>query len=77
MTLISVKSLSILFAAVALIAGLILGWHGSTYQAVFDLTSLSLPQVRDIFAIRLFQILLGAGTLVVAVESYRFSRQQF
>jgi hypothetical protein len=77
MTHISVKRISAWFAAIALIVGLILVWHGSSYQAVFNLTNLSLVEARAIYAVGLFQVLLGVGALVVAAMSYRFSSQQF
>ncbi len=77
MTHINVKRMSALFAAIAVIVGLILIWHGSTYQAVFNLTNLSLIEARGIYAVGLFQIVLGVGALVLAAVSYRFSSQQY
>ncbi len=77
MTHISVKLLSALFAALALIVGLLLVWHGSSYQAVLNLTNLNLIEAPGIYAVGLFQVLLGVGALVVAAVSYRFSSQQF
>ena len=77
MTHINVKRMSALFAAIAFIVGLILIWHGSTYQAVFNLANLSLIEAPGIRALGLFQILLGVGALVTAAVSYRFSSQQY
>ncbi len=77
MTHINVKRISAWFAALAFIVGLILVWHGSSYQAVTNLANLSFPQARAIYAVGLFQVLLGVGALVVAAMSYRFSSQQF
>jgi predicted small integral membrane protein len=77
MTHIRVKRFSAWFAALALMVGLFLVWHGSSYQAVFDLPNLGLLPAREIGADRLFQVLLGVDALVVAAVSYRFSRRQF
>ncbi len=73
----NVKGISAVYAAVALIVGLILIWHGSTYQAAFNPTNLSLTEARGIYALGLLQLLLGAGALITAALSFRFSRQQY
>ena len=73
----NVKSISAVYAGAALIVGLILLWHGSSYQAAFNLTNLSLTEARGIYALGLLQILLGTGALITAALSYRFSRQQY
>jgi hypothetical protein len=73
----NVKGISAVYAAVALIVGLILIRHGSTYQAAFNPTNLGVTEVRGIYALGLLQLLLGAGALITAALSYRFSRQQY
>ncbi len=77
MTHISVKRISALYAAIVFIVGLILIWHRSTYQAVFNLTKLRLIDAPRNYAVGLFQILLRVGALVTAAVSYRFSSQQY
>ena len=77
MKYINVKNISAWFAGIALIAGLLLVWHGSSYDGVFNLINLSLQQARELYAVGLLQILLGVAMFVVAGISYRFSRQQF
>jgi hypothetical protein len=71
------KKASAIFGVLALIVGLILIVHGSSYAGVFNLSSLSLTEARQIYAVGLVQIMLGIGALVLAGISYRVYSQQY
>jgi hypothetical protein len=69
------KYINASFAAMALIVGLILVWQGSSYQAVFNLTDLSLIQARSIDTIGMVQVLLGVGMLAVGLTLATVARR--
>jgi hypothetical protein len=74
---ITVKHMSAVGVALALIAGVALIVHGSGSFGVFSLPSLNLTQARAIYLVGLIQTVLGVAAFVVAFMCYRAYNRQF